>query len=219
MSELMKWFEKRRETKALETVKRHLALATEIVEDLEEAIKAAVNNDPKELKNHVERVTISEKEADNLRRRVMDELAKGELPPADRADLMDLVKRVDMIADWSRESTRILGATPMGNVSAPIKNQFLEMVGGVKRCTMLAQRCVNKMMTRPEEALEAADAVEREEEKVDDFHEKARILLGKEEFPSAGTAVLVSQLFETLEMIADSCEDVCDQVRVIIVRK
>jgi len=29
----------------------------------------------------------------------------------------------------------------------------------------------------------------------------------------------VGQLFEALEMIADSCEDACDQVRIIIVRK
>jgi hypothetical protein len=219
LSELIKWFEKRRETKALETVKKHLALTTEIVEDLEKAIKAAVNNDPKELQNRVQRVTTSEKEADTLRRKVMDELSKGELAPADRADLMDLVKRLDMIADWSRESTRILGATPMQHVPTSIRNQFIEMISGVKQCTILAQKCVNKMMTKPEEALQAADAVEREEEKVDDFHEKARILLGKEDFPRAGTAVLVSQLFEALEMIADACEDVCDQVRVIVVRK
>jgi uncharacterized protein Yka (UPF0111/DUF47 family) len=75
------------------------------------------------------------------------------------------------------------------------------------------------MMTKHEEALQAADAVEREEEKVDDIHEKARKLLGKEDLPRAGIAVLVSQLFEAMEMIADSCEDVCDQVRVIMVRK
>jgi uncharacterized protein Yka (UPF0111/DUF47 family) len=75
------------------------------------------------------------------------------------------------------------------------------------------------MMIKPEEALQAADAVEREEEKVDDIHEKTRILLGKEDLPRAGVAVLIGQLFEAIEMIADSCEDACDQVRVIKVRK
>jgi uncharacterized protein Yka (UPF0111/DUF47 family) len=43
--------------------------------------------------------------------------------------------------------------------------------------------------------------------------------MGKEDLPKAGVAVLVGQLFEALEMIADSCEDACDQVRIIIVRK
>jgi len=29
----------------------------------------------------------------------------------------------------------------------------------------------------------------------------------------------MNELFEALEMVADSCEDVCDQVRVIVVRR
>jgi uncharacterized protein Yka (UPF0111/DUF47 family) len=76
-----------------------------------------------------------------------------------------------------------------------------------------------KMFAKPKEALQAADAVEREEEKVDDIHGKARILLGKEDLPRAGTAVLISQLFEAIEMVADSCEDACDQVRIMMVRR
>jgi predicted phosphate transport protein (TIGR00153 family) len=219
LSELTKWFEKRRETKALSLIQQHLALTTGIVEDLERAIEAAVKNDEKEMNRRIERVADSEKEADSLRRKVMDEVAKGELSPSDREDLMDLVKRVDMIADWSRESTRVLGAIPMERVSNPIKSEFIEMVKSVRECAASVQKCVNKMMTRPEDALQAADAVEREEEEVDNLHEKARKLLGKEELPTAGVAVLVSQLFEAIEMIADSCEDVCDQVRVIMVRK
>jgi predicted phosphate transport protein (TIGR00153 family) len=219
LSDLVKWFEKRRETKALAIVQRHLALTTGIVEDLENAIAAAIKMDKKEMQKCIERVARSEKEADTLRRNVMDDISKGELSPIDRVDLMDLVKRVDMVADWSRESTRVLGAIPMEHVPESIKNEFIEMVKNVRGCTVSLQKCVNKMMEKPEDALQAADAVEREEEKVDDIHEKARALLGKEELPKAGIAVLVSQLFEALEMIADACEDACDQVRIIIVRK
>ena len=219
MSELIKWFEKRRETKALATIQRHLALTTGIVEDLEKAIMAAIKSEEKEMRICIERVASSEREADALRRKVMDEVSKGELSPVDRADLMDLVKRVDMVADWSRESTRVLGAIPMEHVPRSIKDEFVEMVKSVKECVVSLQKCVNKMMTKPEEALKAADDVEREEEKVDDIHEKARTLIGKEDLPKAGVAVLVSQLFEAIEMIADACEDTCDQVRVIMIRK
>lgn len=219
MSELIKWFEKRKEKKALETVQGHLALTTRIVEDLQKAIGAAVQREEGKMQRIIRRVANGEREGDVLRRKVMDDVSKGELPPVDRADLMDLVKRVDMVADWSRESTRILGAIPMEQVPAPIKDEFMEMVQSVKECAVSLQKCVNKMMRKPEEALQAADAVEREEEKVDDIHEKARILLGKAGLQNAGVAVLVGQLFEAIEMIADSCEDACDQVRVITVRK
>lgn len=219
MSDLIKWFEKRRETKALATIQRHLTITTGIVEDLEKALKAAVADNEKEKQEYIGRVAASEGEADNLRRRVMDEVSKGELAPADRSDLMDLVKKVDMVADWSRESTRILNALPMKHVPESIRDEFLVIVASVKLCTVYLDRCVNRMMTKPEEALQAADAVERGEEKVDDIHEKARKLIGKEDLPRAGVAVLISQLFEAIEMIADSCEDACDQVRVIMIRK
>lgn len=219
MSELIKWFAKRQETKALSSVQRHLALTTGIVEDLEKAIRAAIECDLKEMNRCIDRVVSSEKEADSLRRKVMSEISTGELSPTDREDLMDLVKRVDMVADWSRESTRVLGAIPMEHVPSSIKDALIEMVLSVKQCAVSLQTCVNRMMKKTEEALQAADAVEREEEKVDDIHEKARILLGKEDLPRAGVAILVSELFEAMEMIADSCEDACDQVRVIIVRK
>jgi predicted phosphate transport protein (TIGR00153 family) len=219
LSELIKWFEKRRESSALATVQQHLALTTVIVEDLEKAITAAIKLDEKEMHKHIETVTKGEKEADTLRRRVMDQISKGELSPTDREDLMRLVKTVDMVADWSRESTRILGAISMQHVPQSIKNKLSDMTKSVKECARSLQKCVNKMMTKPEEALQAADTVEREEEKVDDTHEQARILLGKEDLPKAGIAVLISQLFEAIEMIADSCEDACDQVRIIMVRR
>lgn len=219
MSELIDWFKKRRETKALATVQRHLALTTGIVEDLEKAISAAIREDGRDMQRCIKRVASGEKEADVLRRTVMDDISKGELSPIDRVDLMDLVKRVDMVADWSRESTRVLGAIPMNQVPIAIKDEFMEMVKSVRECAVSLQGCVDKMMTKPEEALQAADAVEREEERIDDIHEKARMLLGKTDLKNAGVAVLIGQLFEAIEMIADSCEDACDQVRIIMVRK
>jgi hypothetical protein len=196
-----------------------LGLTTGIVEDLEKALQSAVKSDEKEMNERIERVINSEREADALRRKVMDEVSTGELPPMDRVDLMDLVKRVDMVADWSRESTRVLGAIPMERVPNSVKDAFMEMVKSVKECTASLQICVNKMMTKPDEALQAADLVERLEEKVDDLHEKARALLAREDLPHAGVVVLISQLFDALEMIADACEDACDQVRIIMIRK
>jgi predicted phosphate transport protein (TIGR00153 family) len=216
---LIKWFEKRKEAKVLADVQRHLGLTMSIVEDLEKSIIAAITDDSKEVQVYVGRVASGEKEADSVRRKVMDEISAGELSPTDREDLMELIKRVDMVADWSRESTRVLGAIPMLFIPNSLKNSFVEMVKSVRECTASLQKCVNKMMRKPEEALQAADLVEREEEKVDDIHEKARVLIGKENLPHAGPAILASQLFEALEMIADSCEDACDQVRIIMIRK
>jgi predicted phosphate transport protein (TIGR00153 family) len=189
------------------------------VEDLEKALKASITNNEKETKASIDRVISAEKEADRLRRVVMTDLSSGELPPTDREDLMHLIKRIDMIADWSRESTRILGATPMKDVPDSLKKSAVEMIEGVRECAASLQRCINRMAEKPEEALKAADEVERLEEKVDDLFENSRRLLAKEEKIKVGVAILVNELFEAIEMAADMCEDACDQVRIIIVRR
>ena len=219
MSDLIKWFEKRRETMALGIMQRHLSITMAIVEDLGKAVDAAVKKNREEMRKCVERITNGEKEADSLRRKFMDELSRGELSPTDREDLMHLMKRVDMVADWSRESTRLLNVLPMENVPESLQNACVKMVEGDKECAIALRKCIEKMMDNPKEALKAADEVERKEEMVDETHENSRRLLVKEEALKAGVAVLIGQLFDSLETVADSCEDACDQVRVIIVRR
>jgi predicted phosphate transport protein (TIGR00153 family) len=219
LSELLKWFEKRRENKAITTMQRHLATIMSAVEDLEKALKASINNNEKETKASIDRVISAEKEADRLRRVVMTELSGGELPPTDREDLMHLIKRIDMVADWSRESTRILGATPMKDVPDSLKMSAVEMIEGVRECATALRKCINSMAEKPEEALKAADEVERLEEKVDDLFENARRLLAKEEKFKVGAAILMNELLDAIEMAADMCEDACDQVRIIIIRR
>ena len=81
LSELLKWFEKRREERAIQMIKQHLSITVGIVEDLEEAIHAAMEGKEKEMKEAITRVAKNEEEADRIRRKVMDELSHGELSP------------------------------------------------------------------------------------------------------------------------------------------
>ena len=219
MSELMKWFEKRRESKAMLAMQRHLALTMSAVEDLERAIKASVAFNENEAKAAIDRVTSSEREADKLRRTVMTELAGGELPSKDREDLMHLMKRVDMVADWCRESTRVLSGISMKDVPENLREAAVKMAEGVRECAKALRKAISRMTEKPEEAMQAADEVERLEENVDDLFEKSRQLLGRAENIKVGPAVLMNELYEAIEMVADWCEDACDQIRVIIVRR
>jgi len=199
-------------------IERHLATTMSIVEDLESAIKAAVKNDKEKVEACTRRVAKNEMEADRIRRNVMDQLAHGELSPTDREDLMHLVKRVDMVADWSREAARLLSVVPMEESPEPLNKAILEMMNGVRKCAIALRKCIDRMMDKPREALKAADEVERLEEKVDELHTNARRALVQEKEIRPSVAVLLNELLEAIENIADSCENTCDQVRIIIVR-
>jgi uncharacterized protein Yka (UPF0111/DUF47 family) len=91
------------------------------------------------------------------------------------------------------------------------------MVESAKECAMALRKCINRIPEKREEALQAADEVERLEEKVDDLFEDSRRLIAREEKIRVGIAILLNDLFEAIEMVANRCEDACDQVRVIVV--
>ena len=200
-------------------IKQHLSITVGIVEDLEEAIHAAMEGKEKKMREAITRVAKNEEEADRIRRRVMDELSHGELSPIDREDLMNVIKGVDMVADWSHESARILAVLPMEEVPEGVKQACIRMMGGVKKCVFSLRKCVSSMIENPKEALNAADEVEREEEKVDDLHREVRKALIQEREIRASVAVLVNEFNEALEMISDWCEDTCDQIRIIMIRR
>ncbi len=54
---------------------------------------------------------------------------------------------------------------------------------------------------------------------LDGLFEESRRLLGTEEKMPVGAAILINELFEAIEMSSDMCEDACDQVRIIIIRR
>jgi len=112
-----------------------------------------------------------------------------------------------------------LAVIPMSHVPDKLREAAVKMAEGVKECSAALRRSIGRMAEKPEEAMKAADEVERLEEKVDDLFVNARHLLGKEEELKVGPAILTNELYEAIEMIADWCEDACDQVRIIIARR
>jgi len=219
LSELIRWFGHRREARAVDLMKKHLANAVSAVEDLERALSAAMRGDEELVIASIRRVDEAEKEADRLRRAIMDELASEVVSPAGREDLMHLVKRVDMIADWSREATRILEALPLKDVPREVLEECLKMARGARECAHAVRRAVDRLLVSPGEALKEADAVERLEEEVDALYMEARKVFARlaPECQKAPVLILLRDLMDAIENVADWCENSCDQIRVISV--
>jgi len=219
LSELLRWFGRRREVRALDLMEKHLANVVSAVEDLERSIEAALRGDAEDMICSIERVVEAEKEADRLRRAIMDDLASEVVSPVGREDLMHLVKRLDMIADWSREATRILEALPLEKAPKKVLEECLKMAHGAKECAHAVRRAVDRLMKDPGEALREADAVERLEEEVDELYMEARKVFARLDPGKISTPVLIllRDLLDAVENVADWCENSCDQIRIISV--
>lgn len=217
---LESWLLARRTVKAMSLVLEHSRTTTVTVELLGKCIQDAMNGGKEELGKNFHLLEQREHEADVLRSRIIEELARGELPPDDRVNLMRLGRQLDWITDWAHEGGRILVMFDLSKMPKQIQDVLVEMCSTTTEATIHVTDTVEKLMDGNLDAsLKAADQVERLEEKVDGLHQKARGILKDIETDGihVGSIILLSQFLEAIENTADRCEDACDQARVMAV--
>jgi len=214
------WLRARRTVKAVGLVLEHSIMTTMTVELLGKCIKDAIVDNKPELQKNFSLLEQKEHEADSMRRRITEEVARGELPSDERASLMRLSRQVDWIADWAHEAGRILVMFDLSQMSKQVQDISMEMCSTTSECTLRVADMVQKLMDGELDAsLKAADEVEQLEESVDDMYQKARGILKDIETDGihVGSVILLSQFLEAIENTSDHCEDTCDQARVMAI--
>jgi predicted phosphate transport protein (TIGR00153 family) len=204
-------------------LQEHASLTSSLANNLFQAIEGSVDGRITDAKKRCRLIDMAENEVDAMGRKIISELAKGEIPPTERGDLMRLTRRVDMIADWAQASSRILALLmhkikKIWEMSRSLGEICVKMGEKVKLCVAEVLESINFTAEGDIDGmLSSADRVERIEEEVDALYQKARKeFLASDEFKvNVGVLIVFSQFLDALENTADRCEDVCDQIRVI----
>ena len=219
MSErILRWFGDRRTETVIDMTHRHLELTTEAVKQLYEMVRTA--SDDQEKKVFYEAISQNEMKADQIRREMVTELSKRELYPAERDDLMELVRAVDWIADWAREAARILVIIPFYKLTPEFKGTIEDMCKENYSIVRVLAKCIYSLSTNPKEAMEYADQVELLESDLDDLFGSARnhfVELGDIGM-TRGALILVNELMQAIETVSDWCENTADIARAISIR-
>ena len=205
----------------LEMVEKHLELTENAVISLQKMVEVTCEEGQKAGSNVFTDISRFEREADELRRNMVEELTEGEMYPEERDDLMELVRAVDWIADWSKEAGRILRTVPFEKVSDNLKDSASKMVKSNVDCVKVLIRAIDMLTQDPNEALSLADEVEMLEETIDDLYGEARFYFAEDAFPdfTTGQLIMINEFLDALETIADWCENTADIVRAIAVRR
>lgn len=217
---IKKWFAQRRKSKVLDIADRQMTLAIETVIELEKSLKAALNGNKEEAKASFERLSLVEHEIDELRRAVFEELTRGSLPSKDREDIMHLVKRLDVMADQVKDSARTVMVLLDAKVLREMWEQFVEMSKDLVACATALRKAIEKLGTAPSEARKLTEKIDRIEEQVDQKYLKTKSLFIKytDKMDSA-TLMMLKDLLEYMEQVADSCADTADYVRILTVAR
>jgi len=214
------WFAARTKARAIEMIRQASRMLVPSVEELVTCVNSAAAGRRDDLESAFTRLHQLEREGDSLRRLIITELARGSLPVDERRSFMRLARQIDDVADWCLEAGRIARQSPLNKLPEDLRQTALEMCKVIKDCVSSVQQCIDLLTDKKvQEALDSADKVERLEEEVDDLYRKARGLLSEISGPelTVGQVVLIAEFMDAIENIADRCEDVCDQARVIAV--
>jgi len=211
-----RWFQKRHKNKVLDIAYRQITLALDTVSDLAKAIKSASEGDKKKVEAYMSRLFKVEEEIDDLRRTVFESLAKGLLLLKDREDIMHLVKRLDTMADHVKDSGRTLLILKETEIPQEIWRLYIKMSEDLVECAKNVRRSLEKLDEDATEARKYAREVDRIEGMVDEkyLHIK-KLLLRYGEQLGPSKVIFLKDLLESMERIADTCDDTADYIRIL----
>jgi predicted phosphate transport protein (TIGR00153 family) len=215
-----RWFAKRRKSKVLEMADRQMTLAIDTVIELEKSINAALKADKEKAKASFEKLSTIEHEIDELRRQVFEEVTRGSLRSKDREDIMHLVKRLDQMADHVKDASRAVILLLEAKVPNEMWKQFALTAKDLVECATTLRKAIEQLGINPEKAIELAKQIDAIEGKVDEKYLISKAMLLKFSGQTdAATILLLKDLIEEMEHVADACDDTADYVRILTVSR
>jgi hypothetical protein len=199
---------------------REITLAIDTVTELERAMIAASKKEAGEANRAIGRLFVVETEIDELRRSVFEELTRGSLPPKDREDIMHLVKRLDTMADHVKDSGRSLKLLLDAQMPKDVWGELVDITKDLVEESATLRKSIEKLGVDAVEVRALAKKVDEVETRVDERYLRVKEMLlkyGRE--MDAGTLLILRDLLQSLEEVADSCDDTADYVRILTVTR
>src|SRR3990172_11921351 len=215
------WFEQRRKTRGLELAHDQITKAFDTVTWLHKATKSFSEKNFKEARKYIENLYKAEEEVDTLRTDVFMELSKGAALVADyREDLLHLVKRLDTLADHTKDAARCLRMLGDAKIPEELCQKTVFMTGKLVETASALRGAIEKISSNPAEAIAEAKKVEDIEHDLDQEYLNAKSLFVKYgEKLNCGAMVIFDDLIEFIEHAADMCADTADYIAVLSSRE
>jgi predicted phosphate transport protein (TIGR00153 family) len=211
------WFERRRKTKALELAYEQIRKAFDTVTWLNKAMKSYSQRNFEQAKKYVENLYADEEEVDKLRTEVFTELSKGAALVADyREDLLHLVKRLDTLADHTKDAARCIEMLGETEIPEELTQKTVFMTSKLVEAAQTLQISIERISSNPPDAIAQAKKVGEIEHDLDVEYLKAKSLFVKYGTRiNSGAMVIFDDLIEFIEHAADMCADTADYISVL----
>lgn len=218
MANFFSWIGMREERQMLVQVRDHVNKVREVVGLLKEALEAASRGASDEVAQIHQRLSDSEREADEIRRKLLSALTEGLLLPPDRDNLVQLIERIDHVADAAHGASRVLALFDGYVPEKAVMDALIEMSDVlIKAVDGLGEAMVSLYKGAAKETLEKCTEVEEYEEDCDRRKADLLRLIFNLDL-SASRLLLLHDLIGCMEDTADKAEDSCDVIRNLAVK-
>jgi predicted phosphate transport protein (TIGR00153 family) len=217
------WFEQRRKTRGLELAHDQITKAFDTVTWLHKATKSFAEKNFVEAQKYIENLYKTEEGVDALRTDVFMELSKGAALVADyREDLLHLVKRLDTLADHTKDAARCLEMLSGAEIPQELSDKTVVMTEKLVETALALRNSIDKISSNPVEAINEAKKVSEIEHLIDIEYLQTKSLFvkyGSSLKINCGAMVIFDDLIEFIEQAADMCADTADYILVLSSRE
>jgi len=214
---LLEWFGRRREDFVLKGMREHGLIIIDSVNELERAVTAMSKGDDDTAMGAINRLVLSEKEADRIEDRLAFKLSKGDLDPREREDLMHLVRKMDRIADWAMEGAIHVQLVIEAGIEIPVHiwDALRAVCNELTLASKMLLRAVERLGADEDDTLKCIQSIKSQERVIDELNVStlAKILMADMDF--RGT-MMAKGLLEAVEKSADRCKDCADTIHILI---
>ncbi|MHA1193272.1 MAG: DUF47 domain-containing protein [Promethearchaeota archaeon] len=200
---------------------KHAQKVQECVKELNSGLILLLK-EREEEKSHkiLHNVDVLEKEADVLRRKIQQDVSRGELNPSIRQNLSHLVKRMDDVANCCTGVARRIVTIPFifwEQSSEETIKIILEIMEITVECSVFLDKILIDLLKERENVKEYASQINQKEHAVDLLNIKLRKSLQQTDYKvNFFTIFTVGNVFDILEAVSDSIEGVADYIMVLL---
>ena len=219
----MSWFDLFRREPTSNTMilaEKEITKAISTVTELREIMLGFAEGRTSEVEELIKELFVNEAEIDEIRRTVLGKLAEQVLPPQYRQNLIHIVKCLDILADQVKDSARNVKVLINSKLPREILEVNVKIAKTLVEAAVFLSTAIEMLGINHPQALEFAKKVDEKEGDVDEYYlkEKALFLKYSKELSFAILLVL-KDLLECLEKIADTLADTADYIRILTVKK
>ena len=188
-------------------------LLLEHSEKVYEAYNLMVRSLNKNDKNGYQKVTIYEREADDLRRILIDKLNKTLITPFDREDIYTLSRAVDDIIDALKSTVEELDVFNLEPTADLIK-----MVSLLENGTLEIRDALKNLKQYPAVAMEHAKRAKATENRMNHLYLESLAEIFDNAKNSPGYMMKIREVYRHLNRSADRCDDAANVISDIIIK-